>query len=85
MDPVKKLAKIIKKRDNKDNGFDNFILGTVVTGTPNPKIQIEEEIFIEQEDLIFNSTAAYEEGEKAVLIPSKNAEIYLVVGKAVQY
>ena len=85
MDVLTELAKMFKERDNENNGYDNFIIGTIISPTPNPVIQIESNVIAERDDLIFVSAATYERGEKVALIPTKNNEIFLVIGKAVQY
>lgn len=52
-DAITELAMLFKTRDNKSNGFDNFIIGTIASPTPNPRIQIGDSIVLEKEDLIF--------------------------------
>lgn len=109
MDAITEFAMMFKERDNKSNGFDRFIIGKVESWLPSEiKIQIDDDIFLDSEDIWFLShllsgysrnvtftsntsftgelryNDAFKVGDNVILIPSHNAETYLVLGKAVQ-
>lgn len=79
------LASLFKARDNRSNNFDSFIVGRVINSPPTPLIQIDDDIFLDKDDLYFISTEQYLPSTELILIPSQNSDLFLVVGKAVQY
>lgn len=51
---IVELAKLFKERNNKH--YDSFLIGTVISPPPEPKIRISPEIILTKEHLIFSAS-----------------------------
>lgn len=51
---IVELASMLKERDNKP--YESFIIGTVLSQPPEPKIRISPEIILTKEHLIFSAS-----------------------------
>lgn len=82
-DGLTELALMFRDRENKNPS--SITTGIIVASPPTPQIRLNELIVLDSEELVFNSDAAYENGEEVILMPSSDNQLYYVLGKAVRY
>ncbi|WP_427340655.1 DUF2577 family protein [Caloranaerobacter sp. DY30410] len=94
MDGISELAKMFKERENKP--YMGPRVGQVISPLPEIKVKLGDKILLDKQRLIIAShiyehfgwtdeTGTYylAEGDKVILIPSTDEQIYFLVDKAV--
>lgn len=91
MDGLSELAKMFKSRENKN--YMGPIIGEIISPLPNIKIKLRNEIFLEKHNCVIanhiyihykNIDNTYLlNGDKVILIPSGDEQLYFLVDKVV--
>lgn len=84
MNGITELAKLFKQRENPN--LLGVCLGTVVNLPPDLSIKLNEKITLTPKNLILSETLSLKEltsGDKVIIIPSTNEQLFFVLDKAV--
>lgn len=85
MDGIVELAKLFKERDNVV--YSGAQMGRIISPLPEIKISLGDKIILTKSHLVFAShllnSDPLETGDRVILIPNKDEQIYYVIDKAV--